>query len=68
MTQRVRKGEYHEDEIIEVAGDMFVECHFYDCAFTGRGAAFEDCVIAGISAFSDLPAGSSFEGCLISDE
>lgn len=46
MTQ-VRVGEFRESEIIEVVGDSFSQCHFFDCEFTGTGVRFFDCVLVG---------------------
>lgn len=44
-----RAGEYHEDEVLEVApGDVFEKCVFIRCAFNCvRPFGFRDCEFVG---------------------
>jgi hypothetical protein len=38
----IRKGEFHEGEVIEALGESFRSCHFVDCILVGA-AHYDDC-------------------------
>ena len=42
----VRKGEFHDGEVIEAANDSFIGCHFIDCQVIGIAPKFTDCTFA----------------------
>ncbi len=57
----IRSGEFHDGEILEVNGNEFCLCHFFDCELVGVGGLFRDCVFVN-SLFGNN--GASFESCL----
>lgn len=44
-----RVGEFRDSEIIEIAGDSFVQSHFFGCEFTGTAVSFCDCMLTDCS-------------------
>lgn len=57
--------EFFDEEIIEVAGNAFFECVFFNCKFTGYGGTFTNCKFQKINAFTPLHK-SFYIGCLFS--
>ncbi len=58
-----RRGEVHDGDIVEVNGDRFHSCHFFDCQLVGIDGSFVECSFVNVDAIR-LRGRCDYNGCV----